>query len=73
MANANGILIKNAASLESAYRINTVVLDKTGTITLGKPKVSDLKVFNSFNPADIIKFSVTIENKSEHPFWVKFF
>ena len=64
---SNGILIKNASSLESAFKINTVVLDKTGTITLGKPKVSDLQVYNSFNQTDVIKYTVSIENKSEHP------
>jgi Cu+-exporting ATPase len=64
---SNGILIKNAASLESAFKINTVVLDKTGTITLGKPKVSDLKLYNGFNWDDVIKFTAAIENKSEHP------
>jgi P-type Cu+ transporter len=64
---SNGILIKNAASLESAFKINTVVLDKTGTITLGKPKVSDLKLYNGFNRDDVIKFTAAIENKSEHP------
>jgi Cu+-exporting ATPase len=64
---SNGILIKNASSLESAFKINTVVLDKTGTITLGKPKVSDLKLYNGFNRDDIIKFTAAIENKSEHP------
>jgi P-type Cu+ transporter len=64
---SNGILIKNASSLESAYRINTVVLDKTGTITLGKPKVADLKIFNGFNRNDVIKYTITLENRSEHP------
>jgi P-type Cu+ transporter len=64
---SNGILIKNAASLESAFKINTVVLDKTGTITLGKPKVSDLRLYNGFNRNDVIKFTAAIENKSEHP------
>jgi Cu+-exporting ATPase len=64
---SNGILIKNAASLESAFRINTVVLDKTGTITIGKPMVADLQVYNGFNQADVIKYTATIENKSEHP------
>jgi P-type Cu+ transporter len=64
---SNGILIRNASSLESAFRINTVVLDKTGTITLGKPKVADLKVYNGFHQTDVIKFTVTLETKSEHP------
>jgi Cu+-exporting ATPase len=64
---SNGILIKNASSLESAFKINTVVLDKTGTITLGKPTVSDLQVCNGFSKDDVIKMSVTLENKSEHP------
>jgi P-type Cu+ transporter len=64
---SNGILIKNASSLESAFRVNTVVLDKTGTITIGKPMVADLQVYNGFNQADVIKFTAAIENKSEHP------
>ena len=64
---SNGILIKNASSLESAFRINTVVLDKTGTITLGKPKVADLQILNGFDQVDVIKFTATLENKSEHP------
>jgi Cu+-exporting ATPase len=64
---SNGILIKNASSLESAFRINTVVLDKTGTITIGTPMVTDLQVYNDFNKDDVIKFTATIENKSEHP------
>ena len=64
---SNGILIKNAESLESAFKINTVVLDKTGTITTGKPKVSYLKVFDEFNKSEILTYAVSIENKSEHP------
>jgi|CZKP01.1.fsa_nt_gi Cu+-exporting ATPase len=64
---SNGILIKNASSLESAFRINTVVLDKTGTITIGKPMVADLQVYNGFRKEDVIKMSLTLENKSEHP------
>jgi Cu+-exporting ATPase len=64
---SNGILIKNASSLESAFKINTVVLDKTGTITVGKPMVADLQIYNGFSNTDVIKFSMTLESKSEHP------
>jgi len=63
----NGILIRNAESLESAFKINTVVLDKTGTITTGKTKVVDLRVFNGFNKPEVIGLAVSIENRSEHP------
>jgi P-type Cu+ transporter len=64
---SNGILIKNAASLESAFKIDTVILDKTGTITLGKPKVTELQVFNGFNNEELIKISAAVESRSEHP------
>ena len=64
---ANGILIRNAESLESALKIDTVVLDKTGTITTGKPKVVDFQLFNGFNKNDVIRFAVSLENRSEHP------
>jgi len=63
----NGILIRNAESLESAVKINTVVLDKTGTITTGKPKVVDFRVFNGFGKAEVMGLAVSLENKSEHP------
>jgi Cu+-exporting ATPase len=63
----NGILIRNAESLESAFKINTVVLDKTGTITTGKTKVVDLRTFNGFNKPEVIGLTVSLENRSEHP------
>lgn len=61
-----GILIKNAESLEKGKRIDTLVLDKTGTITQGSPEVTGSKFLGSYNNTDaaIIK---TIESKSEHP------
>lgn len=61
----NGILIKDAESLELAKKINTVVLDKTGTITEGKPQVTGIKWYNNDYTAKNILLS--IEKQSEHP------
>ena len=62
-----GILIKNAESLERAHTINTVVLDKTGTVTEGKPSVTDLLGFNGYDKTLILQRAVSIESRSEHP------
>ena len=64
---SNGILIKNAESLERAHKINTVVLDKTGTITTGKPAVTDVITFQSYDEQKLVQLTASIENKSEHP------
>lgn len=64
---SRGILIKNAESLERAHTIQTVVLDKTGTVTEGKPSVTDVVSFNGFNEETILRYSTSLENKSEHP------
>jgi len=61
----NGILIKDAISLELAQKVNAVVLDKTGTITEGKPIVSDL--FWNDESTDLKQILVSIEQQSEHP------
>ncbi|MFJ1323173.1 heavy metal translocating P-type ATPase [Capnocytophaga canis] len=61
----NGILIKDAESLETANKINAVILDKTGTITQGKPQVTDVLWLNNDNSAESILLS--IEKQSEHP------
>ncbi|MBS1487136.1 MAG: copper-translocating P-type ATPase [Bacteroidetes bacterium] len=61
----NGILIKDAESLELSKKINAIVLDKTGTITEGKPQVTAIKWMNDDEAAKPILFS--IEKKSEHP------
>lgn len=61
----NGILIKDAESLELAKKVNTVVLDKTGTITEGKPAVTDILWQSKSNDAELILSS--IEKQSEHP------
>lgn len=63
---ANGILIKSAESLETAHSIDTVVLDKTGTITEGKPRVTDILAVNG-NTAELLRFAASIEKLSEHP------
>ncbi|MDO8555311.1 MAG: heavy metal translocating P-type ATPase [bacterium] len=63
-----GILIRDAASLEIAYKINTIVLDKTGTLTQGKPAVTDIAPVAEFQKSrnEILKLAASIENKSEH-------
>lgn len=63
----NGILIKSGEALETAHKIKTVILDKTGTITKGKPVLTDLKVYNSFNENEILQLAASAENNSEHP------
>ena len=63
----NGILIKSGEALETAHKIKTVVLDKTGTITKGKPVLTDLKVYNNFDENDILQLAASAENNSEHP------
>jgi Cu2+-exporting ATPase len=66
----NGILIKDAESLEKAHRINAVVLDKTGTITEGKPEVTDIVWQNSLDDADrkrLASVLLAMESRSEHP------
>lgn len=61
----HGILIKDAESLELGYKVNAMVLDKTGTITEGKPRVTDVEWFTDSGPLKDIFYS--IEARSEHP------
>ncbi|MCL2854069.1 MAG: heavy metal translocating P-type ATPase [Defluviitaleaceae bacterium] len=63
----NGVLIKSGESLETAYKIQTVVLDKTGTITVGKPHVTDIVADEAYNIAEILRLAASAEKKSEHP------
>jgi P-type Cu+ transporter len=64
---SNGILIKSAEALETAHKIQTVVLDKTGTITEGKPKVTDLVPVNGTSERELLEIAASMEKPSEHP------
>ena len=66
----NGILIKSAESLELAHKINIIVVDKTGTLTQGKPIVTDfitIKGTANGNELQLLKLAASVEHKSEHP------
>ncbi len=63
----NGILIKSAEALETAHKVDTVVLDKTGTITSGKPKVTDIVTAQGVGEQELLKIAASIEKSSEHP------
>jgi Cu+-exporting ATPase len=62
-----GVLIKNAESLERVHKVKTIILDKTGTVTEGKPGVTDVVAFNGFDERTIIRAAASLEKKSEHP------
>lgn len=63
----NGILIKGGASLETAHKLNTVVLDKTGTITKGEPDLTDVVPAEGFAENDLLRTIASAEKSSEHP------
>jgi Cu+-exporting ATPase len=63
----NGILIKGGASLETAHKLNTIVLDKTGTITRGEPSLTDVVTANDFNENEFLQIVAAAEKQSEHP------
>ena len=63
----NGILIKSGQALEAAYQLDTIVLDKTGTITVGKPSLTDLLPLGAFNRSDLLRLIASAEQHSEHP------
>jgi Cu+-exporting ATPase len=63
----HGILIKSAEALEIAHTVNTVVLDKTGTITEGKPQVTDIVPAEGVDPQILLQLAASIEKPSEHP------
>jgi Cu2+-exporting ATPase/Cu+-exporting ATPase len=62
-----GILIKDAVTLEKLHKVDTVVVDKTGTITIGKPTLVDIEPLTSLGSNEVISIIATLETKSEHP------
>ena len=63
----HNILIKDAPTLEGVSKIQAIVLDKTGTLTEGKPKVTDIVAVNGFKENEILAFAGAAEAKSSHP------
>ena len=67
MGAKNGILFKTAVSLEETGKAETVVLDKTGTITVGEPRVTDILPAGDLSGEELLKLAAALEKKSEHP------
>jgi Cu+-exporting ATPase len=62
-----GVLFKNAPSLETAHKLQTIVLDKTGTLTQGKPTVTDIVAQPGFAETEVLRLAASAERGSEHP------
>ncbi|HEY9583067.1 MAG TPA: heavy metal translocating P-type ATPase, partial [Candidatus Paceibacterota bacterium] len=62
-----GILIKDAATLEKLHKVDTVIVDKTGTITIGKPTLVDIQNLSDFKDSELVSILASLEKKSEHP------
>ena len=62
-----GVLVRNAAALERLAAVDTIVVDKTGTLTLGKPTLTAVEAAQGFSDTDVLKFAAAIEAGSEHP------
>ncbi|MCB0392915.1 MAG: copper-translocating P-type ATPase [Bdellovibrionales bacterium] len=63
----HGVLIKNAESLETLEKIDTLVVDKTGTLTVGKPQLSQVIVVEGFSEGQVLELAASLEKVSEHP------
>jgi Cu+-exporting ATPase len=66
----NGVLIRSGESLELAHKLDAIVLDKTGTITLGEPSLTDIVSVNGWSRAEILRLAGAAEKNSEHPLGV---
>ncbi len=62
-----GVLVKDAAALERLEKVTTLVVDKTGTLTEGKPKLTDIIAADGVTEDDLLRFAAALENHSEHP------
>ncbi len=62
-----GILVKNAEALEKLEKVNTLVVDKTGTLTEGKPRVEKIRAFGAFDEKELLRMAASLERASEHP------
>ncbi|MEQ8701182.1 MAG: heavy metal translocating P-type ATPase, partial [Bauldia litoralis] len=62
-----GVLIKNAEALERFAKVDTLIVDKTGTLTEGKPKLVDVSAADGFAPDDVLRLAASLERGSEHP------
>ncbi len=62
-----GVLVKNAEALERLEKVDTLVVDKTGTLTEGKPKLVDILPNAGFDPTDFLRFTASLERNSKHP------
>ncbi len=67
MGAKNGILFKTAVSLEETGKVEIVALDKTGTITSGEPKVTDVLAADGTSEEELLKLAYSLESRSEHP------
>jgi Cu+-exporting ATPase len=63
----HGILIRSAEALERLYKINTILLDKTGTLTQGKPRVTDIVAADTYTQDEVLRLAASVEHHSEHP------
>ncbi len=63
----NGILIRSGNALQTAERLNSIILDKTGTITVGKPSLTDVVLSPGQNEKDVLRLAASVERSSEHP------
>lgn len=63
----NGILFRSAEAIESLEKVDAVVLDKTGTVTSGKPSLTDVIAFGQVKPEELLALAASVEQKSEHP------
>jgi len=63
----SGVLIRGGEALETAHKLRAIVLDKTGTLTEGKPSVTDVAAFDGFTEEEILRYSASAEKGSEHP------